>query len=111
VSGTLLEHAPAIKSSSPRRVHSDSAINGVQTPREQIIAARGISSYLADKCGISITPIKKASEILVQHNSETARSNAGTEADVLQPRPPHNANLRHQDHSPLQQLRQRLRID
>ncbi len=113
ISGTLAEHGSALKlSSSPQRALSfPCESNRIQTPREQIVATRGISNYLAIRCGIEMSPCKLAPQHLVQQNSETARSIAGTDADALQPRPPNSASLRHQGQSPLQQLRQRIVID
>lgn len=111
ISGILEDHESALKlSSSTRKTSSYYSSNHIQTPREQILATRGISSYLANKCGIEMSPRKKVPEYSAELNSETARSHAGTEADSLQPRPPNVTTLKSQSlgHSPLQQ---RLHVD
>jgi hypothetical protein len=102
ISGFLEEHGSPLVSSSPRAL---SASSFVQTPREQIIATRSIASYLTDKCGINISPHKKVAENIAEFHSETARSNAATEADALQPQPPSSATPKQKGSSPLQHIR------
>ncbi len=112
ISGTLEElESSTLKSSLWPKVSPTSAVCRIQTPREQIIATRSIASYLVNKCGIDVFQREKAAEGNSEFNSETFRSNAGTEADALKPQPPNAGKTNHQDYSPLQQHRQRSRID
>jgi hypothetical protein len=111
ISGTLEEHGSPFKASLWPKVSPVSAVGRIQTPREQILATRSIASYLANKCGIDVFPRGKAADAMAEFNSETFRSNAATEADALKPQPPNAGKTNHQGHSPLQQHRQRSRID
>ncbi len=108
ISGFLEEHSSPLASMTPRALSASSCI---QTPREQIIATHNIANYLTNKCGITMSPRKKAADSIVEFHSETARSIAATEADALQPQQPSVATPKQKGSSPLQQLRQRHRAE
>lgn len=104
ISGHLEESFSPRLGSSPRLQPASSRI---QTPRDQIIATRGIASYLTNKCGIDMSPRQKVSQSMIDCGFKTDRSTCETIADVAHPQPPRIANANLNGFSPLQQLRQR----
>jgi hypothetical protein len=114
ISGTLVDDGPLLKACTLPKTALSSGFHHTQSPRQQLASARGIASYLTNKCGIDMTSPTKAAEYQAVPGSQTARRSAATgstAADVVLPTPPSAANHKNQLNSPLLQLRQRSRID